>query len=123
MILANVRIQPADNHRLEVLELLHSIQGQVQASPGCSSCRVSEESRGDHAILLSESWESDEDFREHVRSDLFDRILAALELSRVPPEVCINQISGSEGLELVYRLRGIAVEKRVESCPGRDLAR
>ena len=122
MILANMRIQPVDNHRLEVLELLHSIQGWVQASPGCSSYRVSEESRGDHAILLSESWESDKDFREHVRSGLFDRILAALELSRIAPEVCIHQISGSEGLELVYRLRGITVDRIAESCSGKDIA-
>lgn len=120
MILANVRIQPDDNHRPEVLELLYSIQGPVQASPGCSSYRVSEESRGDHAVLLSESWESDEGFREHVRSGFFDRILAALELSSVSPEVCINQVSGSEGLELVYRLRGITVDRRVESCPGKE---
>ena len=122
MIFANLRIQPEDNHRLEALELLHSIQGPVQAIPGCTSCRVSEESSGDHAILLGERWESDEDFREHVRSDLFDRILAALELSRVPPEVCIHQVSGSEGLELIYRLRGIEIEKGVDSCLGMETA-
>lgn len=96
---------PLPAQRVEVLELLRSIQGPTQAYPGCLTCRIYEEDNGDHGILLIEQWTSSAAFFEQVRSDLYRRILAAIELSSRPPEVCVHHISRTDGLDLIQQLR------------------
>ena len=57
------------------------------------------------AILYVEEWTSESDFRDHVRSELYRRILAAIDLSKSAPEVCIYQFSNVQGLELIQQIR------------------
>jgi hypothetical protein len=45
---------------------------------------------------------------EHLRSDLYRRILAAMELCRHPPEVSFHYASESKGFELIEAVRGAA---------------
>ncbi len=64
-------------------------------------------------ICYTEQWESDEALNDHIRSDLYRRLLAGLELSRRQPEVRFYYCSKTKGLELVEAKRREAGSQRM----------
>ena len=105
MIIGTVRILPPPDRRAAVLEVLRSVQGPVQAQPGCAACDVFEDRSPEPVIVLFERWETEEALEAHLRSETYRRILGAVELSGSRPEIRFEHVSASEGLELVERLR------------------
>lgn len=105
MILATIMIQPSSDQRAKALEILRSVQGPTQVHPGCVTCRIFDEEGPEQAILFCEGWESEGAFHQHVRSDLYRRILSVIELSTLPPEVYFQDVSSTRGIELIRELR------------------
>ena len=105
MILSKLRLFPAPQDRRQVLAALRSVVGPTQAEPSCSAAQVYEEDGPEAAILYVEEWGSESEFRDHVRSELYRRILAAIDLSKSAPEVCFYTVSNVQGLELVRQIR------------------
>jgi len=105
VILSKFRLFPAPEKRRQVLAALRSVQGPTQAEPSCSAAQVYEEDSPEAAILYVEEWNSESEFRDHVRSELYRRVLAAIDLSKSAPEVCIYNVSNVQGLELVQQIR------------------
>jgi hypothetical protein len=56
-------------------------------------------------IGYGEQWASEDDLYEHVRSDIYRRLLAAMELSRRPPEIQFHFVGETKGFELVESVR------------------
>ena len=105
MILSKLRLFPAPENRRQVLAALRSVLGPTQAEPSCSAAQVYEEDSPETAILYVEEWNSESEFRDHVRSELYRRVLAAIDLSKSTPEVCFYNVSSVQGLELVQEIR------------------
>jgi quinol monooxygenase YgiN len=114
MIVGTLRILPGPDRRADVLEILRSILGPVLAQPGCVDCSIYEEEGPDRAVLLIERFDTDEALRAHLRSELYRRILGALELSEGRPDVRFERVSAREGLEVTerQRLRRGALQRR-----------
>ena len=100
-----MRMRPVARQRQNLLGILRSVQGPTGARPHCIACRIYEEDGPDAAVLYVEHWTSDDEFEDHVRSNVYHRILAALELSRAEPEVRFDFVSRTAGLELLEKLR------------------
>jgi quinol monooxygenase YgiN len=105
VILSKFRLFPAPQQRRQVLATLRSVQGPTQAEPSCSAAQVYEEDGPEQAILYVEEWGSESEFRDHVRSALYRRILAAIDLSKSAPEISFYNVSTVQGLELVQQIR------------------
>ena len=105
MIVGMLRIPLAPNRHAEVLEVLRSIQGPVLAQPGCKAYHIYAEQGQEPAVVLVERWESKATLEAHIRSEVYRRILSAIELAGGPPEMTFDVVSSSEGMELVERLR------------------
>ncbi|MGE5360989.1 MAG: putative quinol monooxygenase [Bacteroidales bacterium] len=105
MIVGTLRILPLPNRRNEVLEILRSVQGPALAQRGCVACDVYDEQGPEHAVVLVERFDSDEALQVHLRSEMYRRILGALELSRGKPDVRFEHVVTSEGMELIERYR------------------
>jgi quinol monooxygenase YgiN len=105
MIIGTVRILPSPERRADVLEVLRSVQGRVQDQPGCTACRIYEEDDRESAIVFVERWASDEALQTHLRSDIYQRILAAIELSASQPDISFEHVSATEGIEVIERSR------------------
>ena len=108
MIIGTVRIVPELHRRAEVLEVLRFVQGRVQDQPGCTSCRIYQEDDPESAIVFVERWASDEALRTHLRSDIYQRILGAVELSAGRPDISFEHVSATEGIEVIERSRNAA---------------
>jgi quinol monooxygenase YgiN len=105
MIIGTVRILPEPEQHAAVLEVLRSVQGPVRAQPGCAACDIYEEQGPEPAVVFVERWKTDEALEAHLRSDIYRRILGAIELSSDKPEIRFEHVSSSEGMELIERLR------------------
>ena len=57
------------------------------------------------SCFYAEQWESEEALREHIRSDLYLRLLSAIELSQRPPEVSFYYATETRGFDLVETIR------------------
>jgi quinol monooxygenase YgiN len=109
MIIGTLRLQPGPDRRADVLELLRSIQGPVRAQPGCAELDIYD-AQGEGAepmIVLMARWESREALEAHLRSEIYRRILTAIELSGGPPDIRFEHVSACEGIELIERSRGV----------------
>ena len=105
MIVGTIRILPLPDRRADVIEILRSIQGPVLAQPGCVACDIYEEQGPEPAVVFVERWGTDAALAAHLRSDMYRRILGAIELSGDKPEIRFEHVSASEGMELIERLR------------------
>ncbi len=88
-----------------MIELLRSVQDLTRPSFGCLGCWVSEEDSLHNHVRYAEQWESEEALHDHIRSDLYRRVLAAMELSRQEPEVRFFYCSETKGLEVIEAAR------------------
>ena len=104
MFLTMVRIFPHSSDEEAVRGFLAGVLGQTRVQPGCLGCTLATEYEPD-AILLTETWQSKEDLLRRLQSDEYAKILATMELSASRPEVCVYEVTGQEGLELIEKVR------------------
>jgi len=105
MVISILRIFPSHEQRRQLLGLLRSVQGPTQAQPKCLSSRIYEEDGYESAVLYLEQWDSEPALQQHISSDLYRRVLAAVELSSRSPEVAFHAVSGTSGMDLIESLR------------------
>ncbi len=91
--------------RADVHEILRSVQGRIRAQPGCAACDIYDEEGPESAIVLIERWDSEAALETHLRSEMYRRILGAIELSVGQPVIRFEHVTAAEGLELIERLR------------------
>ncbi|GEM_PF-917674 len=102
MILSVVKISPHPDNWKEVIDILLSLKGPTRVSSGCLDCSLAqEENEESRTILYIELWNSWENLRHHIRSRKYSRLLGALDLSGIPPEVNFYQISDVKGMEII----------------------
>jgi quinol monooxygenase YgiN len=105
VVFSIIRLFPSSRQRPEVVEILRSVHDLTRPMPGCVGCWLSEDDFLHDHVRYAEQWESEEALHEHIRSDLYGRVLSAMELSKHPPEVRFYFSSEHEGMELIERLR------------------
>lgn len=105
VVFSVIKIVPSPKQRAQVLEILRSVADLTWPSPGCLGCCLSEEDSLQKPIRYTEQWESEETLHAHIRSELYRRLLGALELSRKEPEVKFYFASHTKGFELIEAIR------------------
>jgi quinol monooxygenase YgiN len=112
MIIASIRIDPMPGKRLAVLEILMSVQTMARLKRGCMYCDIYEEHDYGEKILYIEKWQTQKDMYQHIRSNLYLRVLNAMELASKAPEVCFHEDRETTGIELIEAIRiGSAVKQ------------
>lgn len=105
MYLSYIRIYAAPEHEHAVIDVLDSLKGPITANSECLDCAILIDTDGTGAICYMEKWLTYEALQQHLRSALFDRVLAAMELSRQTPEVAFYGVTETGHLELVEQAR------------------
>lgn len=104
MILSIIKINAPPGQAHTILDVLESIKGQISTNSGCLGCLLAIEV-GESKIYYQEKWRNRETFDQHLRSDLYTRVLAAMELSCEHPSIEFFEVNGIGGLELVEKAR------------------
>jgi quinol monooxygenase YgiN len=105
VIFSVIGLSPSLKNRGQLLEILRSLVDLTRPCPGCMGCWLSEEDFLDNHVLYAEQWETEEALHEHIRSDLYLRLLSAIELSQQPPEVSFYYSTETKGFNLVETVR------------------
>jgi len=105
MIIASIRIDPMPGKRLSVLEILMSVKTMTRLKHGCIYCNIYEEHDDGQKILYIEKWQARDDMYQHIRSNLYLRVLNAIELASKLPEICFHEDSETAGIELIEAIR------------------
>ncbi len=115
MMLSLIRINPHPRTRREILDILRNAECVVRTKTGCLGSSVYLKKFEGEVILYLEHWQSRKDFERHVRSSQYDRILAALDLARDPPEIEFFENDGLGGIEVIEAIRNRRT--RVDEVP------
>jgi len=105
MVFAIIRLFPLPRERIHLLEILRSVQNLTVVRPGCLGCWLQEEDSLQNPVLYGEQWSSELELYEHLRSDVYRRVLAAMELSRRAPEIQFHYVSSTKVLEVIQAVR------------------
>ena len=105
MVIVTTRIRVPAQHRRDFLDSARLILGPTEVQPGCISCRLYQELGDPDAVLFVEEWKSREELDRHIKSDRYRIILSLMELSSGPPEVKLNTLLKTEGLEAIEAIR------------------
>lgn len=105
MIIAIVKIRPLRGKTQALLDTLHSMECPTQVESGCLGCALYLQHGNEKPVLYLEQWRSWEDLHRHIQSNLYLRLLNAVELGSEAPEVSFHEISNTKGLELIETLR------------------
>jgi len=105
MILSFLKINPLPGKQQVVLDILRSVIAPTRLKSGCMDCAVYTNQGEGQTILYLEQWQSGEPLDRHIRSELYFRVLSAMELANEPPEIYFHEVSDTRGLEYVEALR------------------
>jgi quinol monooxygenase YgiN len=107
VVVTILKIVPMDGKREVLLEILHSIENALRGRAACVDCRVFEQPVGERAVLYFDQWLSIEDLTQHIQSELFLRMLVAMELAVLRPEINFHEIIATRDLSWVKALRAV----------------
>jgi quinol monooxygenase YgiN len=105
VVFSIIKLFPAPRQRAELVEILRSVQDLTRPLPGCSACWLSENDFLHNHVRYVEQWESEQALHDHIGSEMYRRVLAAMELSKKPPEVRFYFASENKGFELIENIR------------------
>jgi quinol monooxygenase YgiN len=105
MLLFRVRIQLDAQNRTQVLQSLMRILEPTRARTGCISCVLCCDIEEKNAIVLIEEWATQEHLEARFQQDSLRVVLAAMDCAVCPPQVRIDTISETKGLEMIAECR------------------
>lgn len=105
MVVATLRIVVRPDHREDVLRTLRPLLGPTRVKPGCVSARLYQDLEDPNAIAFVEEWASRVDLERHVASAEYRKVLAAMDMAGMPPEIRFDSVAHTEGMELIEEIR------------------
>ena len=106
MVIVSLKITVAPDMRRDALKTVRPIIGPTRVKPGCISIACYQDPDDPDTLVLLEEWETQSDLEAHIRSDEYRYTLALMDLSTKFPEIKVNIVSKTEGLEFINAVRG-----------------
>jgi quinol monooxygenase YgiN len=105
MIRSTIRMLIPFEKQFEALRILGSMIEEIQFEPGCIGCYLYKGVEDDRVIMLEELWVAEEDFRRHMQSKKYSKILLVIEMASEFPEIRFDLISETRGFEIIENIR------------------
>ncbi len=87
--------------------MLRSLIGPTRVETGCMGCYLYQDVNDQYAVTWMEQWNSQDDLNCHLRTPQYKRILAALDMSDVQPEIRFDTVVETKGMQLIEEARGV----------------
>jgi quinol monooxygenase YgiN len=97
----------------ELVQTLLSMIEPTGKETGCLNYAVFCDIEDKNCFVLLEEWETREDLENHIRSHRFGVLLGSKTLLYEPPEIQINTVSQSEGMEAIDAVRNKISQKEL----------
>lgn len=107
MIVVTSKMKACSEKREEFLEALRGMLEPVRLEPGCESFFLCQDYEDENICILVEEWNRKEDFDRHLRTHDYKNLLVLMDLLSEPPEIKINIVSRSAGMEYLEEVLGM----------------
>ena len=105
MVHFRVRMHIDDSRREAVVRSLMRILGPTRAEPGCINCQLSADLEDANTLVFAEEWADQDCLAQRLRGESLRVLLAAMDCAVEPPDVRIDAISDSKGIEWIASCR------------------
>jgi quinol monooxygenase YgiN len=105
MIIESVGVVGASPNNAELGRSLRSLLGPMRVEAGCVDCRLFQDYTNPNAFRLEAYWKTEDDLTQHVRSEVYKKLLFLMELGSEPPTIEFHAISETRGLEFIQMAR------------------
>jgi len=105
MVHTFMRMVSLPDKREEVLRIFRRLVGPIGVQPGCLRCFCFLDLEDENTFLFLTEWRAKVDLANHVKTQEFLDLLAAMDLSVQTPVMEFKTITETAGLELVEQLR------------------
>lgn len=88
-----------------IASALQTVMVATRGEPGCLACSLSTELGRRVTVVLSETWESEEQLKRHVQSNRFVTLAGLMESATEAPRVEFALPGGTRGLDYAGEVR------------------
>jgi quinol monooxygenase YgiN len=99
-----IRLTADEPIRSSMIDTLRGIAGPTRVHPGCHSLGVYLAADNPEELTLIEEWETLEAMTAHFRSRDFRAVLSVIDLSKRAPEIRLDSVTSTEGIERLTEL-------------------
>jgi quinol monooxygenase YgiN len=110
MIIVTLSMVVKPEERDNLMQIVRMILEPTRVEKGCLNYHCYQDIEDENAFAILEQWQTQEDLERFIQSKNYQQLLTAMELLTEAPEIKINAISYTAGLEAIKKARGI-VEK------------
>ena len=105
MVIAVMKMHADRAHLGAALDVLRSLAEPTRAQRGCRTWDLWVDAAASGSVLVEQRWEERADLERYMRSELFRRLMVALELADRPPEVAFFDVAAEAGMEWAASVR------------------
>jgi quinol monooxygenase YgiN len=98
-----MRVHPTE--RTKVVKSLTRILGPLRASSGCIACHLYTDLEDEQAILFAEEWADEASLAASLQAESTRVLLSALDCASAPPELRMDTLVNTRGIEFVAACR------------------
>ena len=99
MIFVIVRMEVLCEKRKELSQTIASLSGSIRMEKGCNRCDFCQSIEDENRLFLLEEWDTQENFKDHLKSRRFKVFRGAMNLLREPYEMMVYTVFHPEGME------------------------
>jgi quinol monooxygenase YgiN len=101
MILVIIRMKVLSEKRMELSQTITSLSGSIRMEKGCNRCDFCQSMEDENRLFLLEEWDTQENFKVHMKSKRFKVLRGAMNLLREPYEMMFHTVFHPEGMEKI----------------------
>jgi len=99
MILVILRMKVLPEKRLELSQTIALLIVSIRTEKGCQRCGSCQSTEDENELWLLEEWDTQENRRNHLKSERFRVLRGAMNLLKEPYEMAFHTVSKSAGME------------------------
>jgi quinol monooxygenase YgiN len=99
MILVIIRMKVLSEKRMELSQTITSLAGSIRMEKGCQRCDFCQSMEDENRLFFLEEWDTQENFKDHLKSRRFKVFRGAMNLLREPYEMMFHTVFHPAGVE------------------------
>jgi quinol monooxygenase YgiN len=107
MVITTMHLKAAPEKRMNIVKTIHTMIGPTNVQPGCLHCELFSSTQNDDKLFLLEKWDSKESLDQHIKSDEFRNVMAAMDSACEPPEIYFYETNSLGGMDLLENIFGV----------------
>jgi quinol monooxygenase YgiN len=99
MILVMMRMKVLSAKRLELSQTISLLTASIMTEKGCKRCDFCQSMEDENELCLLEEWDTQENFKDHLKSERFKVFRGAMTLLKEPCEMTFHTVFHPGGMK------------------------